>query len=307
MSGRIIAAGAVIWRPRDGGADQPEDTNDGRIRTTDELEICVIYRSRHDDWSLPKGKAELGEHVLSTAVREVHEETGHHVTLGRPLPSTRYKVNGRRKTVYFWAARADPAAPPWEPTSEVDEVRFLVADEALSKLSHDDERGVLQAFLDDPRSTTTVVLLRHTTAVHRSKWEGDDASRPLTAAGRAAAKGLVAPLSALGVDRVVSSDALRCTETVRGFAEHRGVEVEVDSGLSEAGHTAAPDRTRAAIRKIVADGRTTVVCSHRPVFPALLEAAAESAECAVLTETLPPGGFHALHVADGTVVAIDTH
>ena len=31
----------------------------------------------YDDWSLPKGKAKPGEHLLVTALREVAEETGH--------------------------------------------------------------------------------------------------------------------------------------------------------------------------------------------------------------------------------------
>jgi 8-oxo-dGTP pyrophosphatase MutT (NUDIX family) len=35
----ILAAGAVVWRP-----------------VGDRLEVLVIHRSRHDDWSLPKGK-----------------------------------------------------------------------------------------------------------------------------------------------------------------------------------------------------------------------------------------------------------
>jgi 8-oxo-dGTP pyrophosphatase MutT (NUDIX family)/broad specificity phosphatase PhoE len=287
---RIIAAGAVLWRP--GGVD--------------ELEICVIHRPRHDDWSLPKGKADPGEHVLATAVREVLEETGNHVMLGRPLPSTRYKVGGRRKTVYFWAARANDAAPPWTATSEVDEVCFLPAGQALAELSYDDERAVLQAFLDDPRPTTSIVLLRHTAALHRSKWGGDDALRPLSKAGRRAAKELVAPLSALGAERVISSDAARCSESVRRFADARGIELELDSGVSEHGYADAPERTRAVIRKIVADGRPTVVCSHRPVLPILLSAATEGAEGAVPTDTLPPGGFHVLHIADGRVIAIDT-
>ncbi len=297
MSSRIVAAGAVVWRPGDGGE---------RASAGDEPEICVIHRPRHDDWSLPKGKVERGEHVLAAAVREVLEETGHHVRLGRPLPAVRYKVGGRRKTVYFWAARADDAAPPWAATSEVDEVRFLPARRALAELSYDDERAVVQAFLNDPRPTTQLVLLRHTAAVPRHKWSGDDVRRPLTKAGHAAAKALIAPLSAVGAERVVSSDAVRCSESVRGFAEAHGVELELDADLSERGHAAAPERARALIRKIVADGRPTVVCSHRPVLPFLVRAATEGAECAVPTATLPPGRFHVLHVADGRVIAIDT-
>lgn len=291
MSSRIVAAGAVVWRPGEGA----------------EPEICVIHRPRHDDWSLPKGKVEPGEHVLTAAVREVHEETGHDVALGRPLPAARYMVSERPKTVHFWAARANDAAPPWQTTSEVDQVRFRPAGQALAELSYDDERAVLRAFLDDPRPTTPVALLRHAVALPRDTWTGDDALRPLSMTGRATASELIAPLCALGVERVVSSDAIRCSDSVRGLAEARGIGLELDTDLTERGHAGAPERTRAAIRKIVADGRRTVVCSHRPVLPDLLAAVTEGTGLAVPTVTLPPGGFHVLHVADGTVITIDTH
>src|ERR1700730_7226318 len=61
--GVIHAAGCVLWRPSDG------------IRGRDR-EVALVHRPRYDDWSLPKGKCQPGEHVLETAVREVAEETG---------------------------------------------------------------------------------------------------------------------------------------------------------------------------------------------------------------------------------------
>ena len=67
---RIRAAGAVLWRPGSGsGAAEPE--------------FALIHRDRYDDWSFAKGKAEPGEHALGTALREVEEETGLRVEIGR--------------------------------------------------------------------------------------------------------------------------------------------------------------------------------------------------------------------------------
>ena len=65
----VLAAGGVLWRPgyRESAA-----------------EIAVIHRPRYDDWSLPKGKVDPGETEPVTAVREVFEETGHHVRAGPP-------------------------------------------------------------------------------------------------------------------------------------------------------------------------------------------------------------------------------
>ena len=42
-----------------------------------------MHRPRYDDWSFPKGKLDPGEHAAVAAVREVAEETGLHVRLGR--------------------------------------------------------------------------------------------------------------------------------------------------------------------------------------------------------------------------------
>ena len=36
--------------------------------------VAIIYRRKHDDWTLPKGKLEPGESFEAAAVREVREE-----------------------------------------------------------------------------------------------------------------------------------------------------------------------------------------------------------------------------------------
>src|SRR5580700_5286457 len=91
----IRAAGAVLWRP---GPVGPQ--------------VALVHRPKYDDWSLPKGKTEPGEHVLLTAVREVAEETGIRVILGRRLPATHYTVRGRPKVVDYWAAKAADEPQP---------------------------------------------------------------------------------------------------------------------------------------------------------------------------------------------------
>ena len=65
----ILAGGAVVTRE-----DQPRGT-----------EVLIIHRKRYDDWTLPKGKIEVGESVPACAVREVREETGVTIRLNVPL------------------------------------------------------------------------------------------------------------------------------------------------------------------------------------------------------------------------------
>ena len=89
----IRAAGAVLWRPAGRGT-----------------QVAVVHRPKYDDWGLPKGKLEPGEHPLLAAVREVSEETGLQVTLGQRLPPVRYLVDGQPKVVDYWAARTPASA-----------------------------------------------------------------------------------------------------------------------------------------------------------------------------------------------------
>jgi 8-oxo-dGTP pyrophosphatase MutT (NUDIX family) len=123
MSGRIAAAGGVVLR----GGD-----------------VVLVHRPKYDDWTLPKGKLDRGESFEDASLREVEEETGVRCRLVRELPSTEYEVRGRPKLVRYWLM--EPVQDlGFVPGSEVDELRWLPADEALSLLSHDRDRDVLRA------------------------------------------------------------------------------------------------------------------------------------------------------------------
>jgi 8-oxo-dGTP pyrophosphatase MutT (NUDIX family) len=178
----VVAAGAVLWR-----TDQAHD---------DGVEVGLVHRPRYDDWSLPKGKLDPGEHLLACAVREVEEETGHRVVLGRPLPTQLYQVNGAPKRVHYWAARADEDAPPWHGTKEVDLVEFLPAAEAVRRLTHPRDAEIVNALSSNEIRTVPFVVLRHTQAIERSLWTGPDAQRPLNDRGSRDALALVAPFAA---------------------------------------------------------------------------------------------------------------
>jgi 8-oxo-dGTP diphosphatase len=134
----IRAAGGVLWRraPDDVGA----------------VEVAVIHRPRYDDWSLPKGKLAAGESELDAAVREILEETGFHVRVGRSLGVTRYaketEDGTRPKVVRWWAMRAE--AGGFTPTGEVDELVWLAPSEAAERLSRSTDVEVLERFAAGP-------------------------------------------------------------------------------------------------------------------------------------------------------------
>ncbi|MBD0292984.1 MAG: NUDIX hydrolase [Jiangellaceae bacterium] len=286
----VVAAGAVVWRPAPDGNG---------------IEVCLVHRPKYDDWSLPKGKVDPGEHILTCAVREVAEETGQQVVLGRPLPTLHYQADGVPKRVHYWAARADDGAPAWRGTKEIDHVVIVPAVEAVRRLTHTRDAEVVEALLAGPVRTTTLVVLRHTEAVDRSAWDRPDADRPLSSDGEQAARALIAPLRALGGQRVVSSDAVRCVDSVRPFANASGLPIEMHPELTEEGHRARPHAAATLTRRLLAGRTPTVICSHRPVLPDIVAAAVEQAPDAAPAERLHPGEFLVFHHRGGVPVAVE--
>jgi 8-oxo-dGTP pyrophosphatase MutT (NUDIX family) len=103
-------------------------------------------------WSLPKGLVEEHESPEEAALREVEEETGlRGRVVGKVADSTYWYVvpsEGVRykKTVHFYLMEylsGDSSAHDWE----VDEVRWVSPEEAMSLLSYQGEREVLSRAL----------------------------------------------------------------------------------------------------------------------------------------------------------------
>ncbi len=124
----VEAAGGVVWR----------------ITAEGLLEVAVIHRPKHDDWSFAKGKLEDGEDHPTAAKREVEEETGLRGALGEELPETRYHDRyGRPKRVRYWSIEV--VSGEFEPNDEVDQLLWLPVEEARRTLSYEHDRRVLDA------------------------------------------------------------------------------------------------------------------------------------------------------------------
>lgn len=280
----IVAAGAVVLRGGAGG------------------EVLLVHRPKYDDWSWPKGKRDPGEHVTVAAVREVLEETGVEIRLGRPLPRQLYTVtSGRAKTVDYWTGHVvgDEDVSGYAANDEIDEVGWFGLEKARSRLTYADDLALLDRVEKHPRRTSALVILRHARARKRTAWEGPDTERPLTDVGRIQARALVPVLSAYGVTRIVSSDSLRCLHTVAPYAHDQVLPVEAVPGVNE------DEATPGSIKKTLADllGRkeSALLCSHRPVLPEIL------ASLGVEEEPLAPGEFVVCHHRKGRVVATERH
>lgn len=283
----LIAAGAVVWRRSPSG----------------DVEVALVHRPRYDDWSLPKGKPRSGERLPATAVREVAEETGHTVTLGPRLGSTRYPVPAGEKVAHYWAAR--PTGGSFRPSDEVDELRWLPLAEAIGLFSHSHDRTLLVGLDSATAITSTVLLVRHAEAGDRETWQGDDDLRPLTTAGQRQAEILRALLPLFGARRVYSAPALRCRQSVEALAADLGVPIITEPRLSEDGYLADPTAGLAKLIEIAAEeGGPAVVCTQGGVIPDLVHKLADSAELVLPEVPSKKGSYWGLFFSGGPPVLL---
>jgi len=266
------------------------------------LDVLLVHRPKYDDWSLPKGKLDEGEDLLSCAVREVEEETGHRVHLDRQLPIQRYLAHGKPKEVHYWAARADPSPRPRDADAEIDKVAMVPVAEAIARVTHRYDADMITSLLRGPLETRTVIILRHAHAYDRTAWNGHDRERPLDSAGHAAAGQLVPALRALGVTRIVSSPAVRCRETVEPLATSLALPIDLDDGLSEEQFDADDGAAARSSAKSAGDGEVVVLCSHRPVLPTLMSTL-DVDPAIVRGPRLALGAFVVLNHHDGVAAA----
>jgi 8-oxo-dGTP pyrophosphatase MutT (NUDIX family)/phosphohistidine phosphatase SixA len=281
-------------------------------------EVVVVHRKRYDDWSLPKGKVENGECVPAAAVREVLEETGVTIRLGIPLDTVSYdltkparpdlskhgKVQSGIKHVSYWGATPTHIVKR-APDHEVDVVAWLPVRAALSRLSYAADHFLLQQYLEQP-TTTPLIIVRHAKAMDRKDWSKKDAARPLNALGRRQAKLLVPLLGAYGVERMVSSTAVRCVSTLQPYGEAKRRKITTYPGLTEEEGSSDYKGVAKIVQRVrssaLASGRPTAICVHRPVLPHILEA------LDMAPATLRTGELLVAHLTqDGTGHALERH
>jgi 8-oxo-dGTP diphosphatase len=136
----ILAAGCLLWRRAAAGESGPggdgrpgRDGAPGGGAPGGAVEVCLVHRPAYDDWSHPKGKLKPGEGALAAALREVLEETGHYCVPGARLGTVDYEVDGRPKTVEYWAA--EESGGTFTPGREVDRILWLSPAAARERLT----------------------------------------------------------------------------------------------------------------------------------------------------------------------------
>lgn len=303
----VLAAGALVWR-RVGG----------------DVHVLLVERTQHRDLSLPKGKLDPGETLPECAVRELEEETGLRLVLGAPLGTSEYRLpDGRDKVVYYWQSAVDDdevARAPFAPNDEIHALVWLPLARAKRRCTYRHDVEVIERFearlAARHERTLPIVALRHAKAEDPTTWDGPDATRALTERGMRQAR-LVAPgIAAFGPERIRTSPALRCRQTVDPLAAILRIEPKATSWLWQ---DAPVDEQRAGIARRIAKSlrkrRGTVLCSHQPVIPEVVSAVVQAVDAAETEAThgasmLHTAEFTVLHVSAGeepALVALETH
>ena len=118
-------------------------------------EVLVITPRGTRITGLPKGGADAGETGEQTAAREVREETGITVTVRERLGDVSYwyRRGGLRvhKTVHFYLCEF-VAGSTADHDQEVDDARWIAADDAPSALSYPGERDMVERALSKVRT-----------------------------------------------------------------------------------------------------------------------------------------------------------
>jgi MutT/NUDIX family protein len=249
-----LAAGAVVWR---GDPANPE--------------IALIHRPHYDDWSLPKGKVDPGESLPTTAAREIEEETGFHVRLGKLIGKVTYPVQGRTKVVYYWAAFY--LSGTYTPNDETDELRWVPIDQAQQLLSYDVDNDIVSKAQKRLQlaPTTRLLYVRHAHAHDRKKWEGDDNLRPLDKKGRRQAEMLVPMLAAYHPTAIYSARPHRCQQTAAPIADELGKDIAINKDFGDEAWEKNPAAAKKAFRRVVEDGGVPVIISQGQTIPGIIE------------------------------------
>lgn len=133
----------------------PKEAAGGVVRNP-EGEIALVEQ-HGSSWSLPKGGVEEGEDVLSTARREIFEETG--LTdlkcLGELGSYERYSIGldgkgenpdwGKRKRTFFLFTTNERDFRSNPHDEEITAVAWVTLDEALALLTHPRDKEFLQS------------------------------------------------------------------------------------------------------------------------------------------------------------------
>jgi 8-oxo-dGTP diphosphatase len=289
MTPSIIAAGGVIWRRNIEG----------------DIEVLLVHRLRYDDWSLPKGKLEEGEALISCAYREILEETGLNIKLGPYVGSVEYYVSDGLKHVAYWSASIIGDHSSFHANEEVDQIIWLDIESAAFRATRDSDRYILERFVATPFDSSALIMLRHAKALERAEWQGEDEDRPLQLLGQLQAKRMLSLYQVFGVEEIHTSDAVRCLDTVAQMAKALQITPIITNAVSEYTYKKNKEKAIDYAKELIKKNKQVLLCSHNPVLPRMMEKLTKKIDFDYPDNKLLPGEAWVLFHSKKEVLQID--
>ena len=288
MISPILAAGAVLWRKSE----------------KKKIEVLIIHRPKYDDWTFPKGKAEIGEPLIACAYREVLEETNIETAFGPYLGEVEYLTNDGKKKVSYWAAKVIKEKE-FNPNAEVDQLKWVEVKKVKELLTLNTDKKILEQFLKIEPDTKPFILLRHAKAVTRDEWQGEDDDRPLDSYGQNQAKRLLAMYQVFNLEQIHSSDAVRCYDTVIPIAKGLNIRLEVTGKLSEDTYKKDKEKAFDYAKELMKSNESVLLCSHNPILPKMFNKLTKKSEVDADEGKLLPADGWVIHRIGKEVIQID--
>jgi 8-oxo-dGTP diphosphatase len=233
------------------------------------------------------------------------EETGYTPVFGPEIGDVTYEVDGLKKIVKYWSAQAIGEPTGTTDLQEVDQLLWLTPTDAKKKLTLEDDKSLVDFFLEFESGTTPLVLLRHGKAVKREDWDGDDGDRPLAQLGQIQSKRMLSLYLPYNIAEIHSSDAQRCIETIDPMARSLKMNPIYSADLSEYGYEKDREAPLDYAQNLMDEGKSAIICSHNPILPKLLKKLIGKKNFKQLDQKLEPGEAWVLHYRDGEIIAID--
>lgn len=148
-----------------------------------------------------------------------------------------------------------------------------------------------------------IYLVRHAHAGSRRAWDEPDHLRPLTDKGWRRANEIASELADAGIQRLLSSRYLRCTQSFGPLAAKLGLPVQDHPALAEGATLAAGIEL---IESLVAADTTAALCSHGDIIPELLAGLARRGATLDPHGACPKGSVWVLET-DGQVITRATY
>ncbi len=289
MTPAIVAAGGVVWRRDIEG----------------EIEVLLVHRPRFDDWSLPKGKVEEGEALISCAYREILEETGLSIKLGPYVGSVEYYVPDGLKNVAYWSASLVEDHSSFHANEEVDQIIWLDLQSAAFRATRDSDREILVRFSATPYDSSALIMLRHGKALERTEWQGEDEDRPLQLVGQLQSKRMLSLYQVYGVEEIHTSDAVRCLDTVALMAKSLQITPVITNAVSEYTYKKNKEKAIEYAKDLIKKKKQIILCSHNPVLPRMMEKLTKKIDFDYPDNKLMPGEAWVLFHNKKEVLQID--